>query len=49
MREIRLGEGVYVIERIFSREHSVSDLIAERLLQERKEETAFDECGNDAV
>lgn len=49
MNEIKLGEATYTICRIFSEDRSVSDLIVDRLLQCRKEKSAFDESTGDAV
>ena len=49
MNEIRLGEATYMVHRTFSDDRSVSDLIVDRLLQDKKEKSTFDESTDDAV
>lgn len=49
MNEIKLGEATYMVHRIFSDDRSVSDLIVDRLLQNKKEKSTFDESTDDAV
>lgn len=49
MIEIKLGEATYMVYRSFAEDRSVSDLIVDRLLKEKKEKSAFDETTDDAV
>ena len=49
MNEIKLGEATYMVHRTFSDDRSVSDLIVDRLLQDKKEKSTFDESTDDAV
>lgn len=49
MNEIKLGEVSYMVHRTFSDDRSVSDLIIDRLLQDKKEKSTFDESTDDAV
>lgn len=49
MNEIKLGEATYMVHRTFSDDRSVSDLIVDRLLQNKKEKSTFDESTDDAV
>lgn len=49
MNEIKLGEATYMVHRTFSDERSVSDLIVDRLIQNKKEKSTFDESTDDAV
>nr|WP_325298523.1 hypothetical protein [uncultured Dysosmobacter sp.] len=49
MNEIKLGDATYTVHRSFSGDRSVSDLIVDRLLQGKKEKSAFDESTGDAV
>lgn len=49
MNEIKLGEATYMVHRTFSDDRSVSDLIVDRLLQNKKEKSSFDESTDDAV
>ena len=49
MNEIKLGEATYMVHRTFSDDRSVSDLILDRLLQNKKEKTTFDESTDDTV
>ena len=49
MNEIKLGDATYLVHRTFSDDRSVSDLILDRLLQNKKEKTTFDESTDDAV
>ena len=49
MNEIKLGEATYMVHRTFSDARSVSDLIVDRLLQDKKEKSTFDESTDDAV
>ena len=49
MSEIKLGEATYMVHRTFSDDRSVSDLIVDRLLQDKKEKSTFDESTDDAV
>lgn len=49
MNEIKLGEATYMVYRTFSDERSVSDLIVDRLIQNKKEKSTFDESTDDAV
>lgn len=49
MNEIKLGEATYMVHRTFSDDRSVSDLIIDRLLQDKKEKSTFDESTDDAV
>lgn len=49
MNEIKLGEATYMVHRTFSDDRSVSDLIVDRLIQNKKEMSTFDESTDDAV
>ena len=49
MNEIQLGGGPYVVYRSFSEEHTVPDLIVNRILREKKENSTFDETTDDTV
>ena len=49
MNEIKLGEATYMVHRTFSDDRSISDLIVDRLLQDKKEKSTFDESTDDAV
>lgn len=49
MNEIKLGEATYMVHRTFSDDRSVSELIVDRLLQDKKEKSTFDESTDDAV
>ena len=49
MNEIKLGEATYMVHRTFSDDRSVSDLILDLLLQNKKEKTTFDESTDDTV
>lgn len=49
MNEIKLGKATYMVHRTFSDDRSVSDLIVDRLLQDKKEKSTFDESTDDAV
>ena len=49
MNEIKLGEATYRVHRTFSDDRSISDLIVDRLLQDKKEKSTFDESTDDAV
>ena len=49
MNEIKLGEATYMVHRTFSDDRSISDLIVDRLLQDKKEKSTFDESTYDAV
>lgn len=49
MNEIKLGEATYMVHRTFSDDRSISDLIVDRLIQNKKEKTTFDESTDDAV
>lgn len=49
MNEIKLGEATYMVHRTFSDDRSVSDLIVDRLIQNKKEMSTFDESKDDAV
>lgn len=49
MNEIKLGEATYMVHRTFSDDRSISDLIVDRLLQNKKEKSTFDESTDDAV
>ena len=49
MNEIKLGDATYLIHRTFSGDRTVSDLIVDRLVHEKKEKTTFDESTDDAV
>jgi len=49
MNEIKLGEATYMVHRTFSDDRSISDLIVDRLLQDKKEKSTFDESTDNAV
>lgn len=49
MNEIKLGDATYLVHRTFSGDQTVSDLIVDRLVHEKKEKTTFDESTDDAV
>ena len=49
MNEIKLGEATYMVHRTISDDRSISDLIVDRLLQDKKEKSTFDESTDDAV
>ncbi len=49
MNEIKLGDATYLVHRTFSGDRTVSDLIVDRLVHEKKEKTTFDESTDDAV
>lgn len=49
MNEIKLGDATYLVHRTFSGDRTVSELIVDRLVHEKKEKTTFDESTDDAV
>jgi len=49
MNEIQIGSATYVVYRSFAEENSVSDLIVNRILREKKENSTFDETTDDTV
>ena len=49
MNEIKLGDATYLVHRTFSGDRTVSDIIVDRLVNEKKEKTTFDESTDDAV
>ena len=49
MNEIKLAEATNMVHRTFSDDRSISDLIVDRLLQDKKEKAPFDESTDDAV
>ena len=49
MNEIKLGDATYLVHRTFSGDRTVSDLIVDRLVHEKKEKTTFDKSTDDAV
>lgn len=49
MNEIKLGDATYLVHRTFCEGRTVSDLIVDRLVHEKKEKSTFDESADDAV
>ena len=49
MNESKLGDATYLVHRTFSGDRTVSDLIVDRLVHEKKEKTTFDESTDVAV
>ena len=48
MNDIKLSDATYLVHRTFSGARTVSDLIVDRLVHEKKEKTTFDESTDDA-
>lgn len=49
MNEIKLGAVTYVVYRSFANNHPVAELIVDRVLREKAENSAFDERDDDTV
>jgi len=49
MNEIQLGAATYVVYRSFSGNRSIQDLVIDRVLKEKKENSTFDERHDDTV
>lgn len=49
MNEIKLGAATYVVYRSFADRHSLSELLVDRILREKKENSTFDERDGDTV
>ncbi len=49
MNEITINGATYLIRRHFAEDRSVSDIITDRLVAERKDKTTFDEEHDDTV
>lgn len=49
MKEITINGATYLVSRHFSEDRSVTDIIADRLVAERKDKTPFDAEHDDTV
>lgn len=49
MNEIKLGAATYVVYRSFAEGRSISELIVDRILREKKDNSTFDERDGDTV
>lgn len=49
MKEVTINGATYLVCRHFAEERSVTDIIADRLVAERKDKTTFDEGHDDTV
>ena len=49
MNEIQLGAATYVVYRSFAGNRSIQDLVIDRVLKEKKDNSTFDERHDDTV
>lgn len=49
MKEVTINGATYLVCRHFAEDRSVTDIIADRLVAERKDKTTFDEGHDDTV